>query len=117
MRNVFLFEEGQCKRKLTGSSESNSFSRSCLNEFSSFFVASLTNEHEDQCTNDHDDGLDEIGPDNSGEAAEDGEEGRQGQEDEDAEVKAAEAGKAKGQFDKQGASVEISLKKNISFYY
>ena len=65
--------------------------------------------HEGQGAQHHENGLNEIRPDNSGEAAKDCEKSSEDQEDEDGNVEAFDTVKANREFDKQRTGIEISL--------
>ncbi len=79
--------------------------------FFNLILTKLTLEHDDECADDHEYGLDEVCPDDGGEPAKDGEEGGQREEDEDGHVEAAKARQPKGQLDEQSASIQIGLQR------
>ena len=72
----------------------------------------LTHSHEDEGSNEHDDGLNEISPDDSRQAAGDGKQRRNGQQNADGNVQAAVTFQSHGLFYENGSGEQIGLQMN-----
>ena len=69
----------------------------------------LTQRRQDDGADDHENCLDEVGPDDRGEAPGHGEQGRDGEQDQDGDVDGAVTFKPGGLGDEQSPSVQVSL--------
>lgn len=75
----------------------------------------LTDNHEDEGANDHEDSLHKVSPHDGGESTSDGEKSRDCQEEEDAEVQPLGRGLVQSKLNEQCASVQISLLGHVDY--
>ena len=73
-------------------------------------------QHEDDGPEDHQDCLDEVGPDDGGEAAAYGEDGGYSQQRQDGEVEPLLPLQVHGEFDKERPGVQVSLEKSNKLF-
>jgi hypothetical protein len=69
----------------------------------------LTNSHQDESTDQHDNSLNEIRPNDSRQSACDGEKGSDGQKDQDRDVQSFISFESHGLFDENGTREQVSL--------